>query len=57
MEIEDLTFPEAVSRTAELASIELDQAYLPKANEPAHSENGRLKQLYAQVSRFIIIFS
>lgn len=51
MEIEDLTFPEAVSRTAELASIELDQAYLPKANESAHSENGRLKQLYAQVSQ------
>lgn len=54
MEIEDLTFPEAVYRTAELAGIELDAKYLPQniaGAEDTQSETGRLKQLYAQAGQ------
>ncbi len=54
MEIEDLTFPEAVYRTAELAGIELDAKYLPQNTtgaEDTQSETGRLKQLYAQAGQ------
>lgn len=54
MEIEDLTFPEAVYRTAELAGIELDSKYLPQnvaGTEDTQSETGRLKQLYAQAGQ------
>lgn len=54
MEIEDLTFPEAVYRTAELAGIELDTKYLPQnvaGAEDTQSETGRLKQLYAQAGQ------
>lgn len=54
MEIEDLTFPEAVYRTAELAGIELDTKYLPQnvaGTEDTQSETGRLKQLYAQAGQ------
>lgn len=54
MEIEDLTFPEAVYRTAELAGIELDAKYLPQNiadAEDTQSETGRLKQLYAQAGQ------
>lgn len=54
MEIEDLTFPEAVYRTAELAGIELDTKYLPRnvaGAEDTQSETGRLKQLYAQAGQ------
>lgn len=54
MEIEDLTFPEAVYRTAELAGIELDAKYLPRnaaGTEDTQSETGRLKQLYAQAGQ------
>lgn len=54
MEIEDLTFPEAVYRTAELAGIELDSKYLPQnvaGAEDTQSETGRLKQLYAQAGQ------
>ncbi|QCQ05113.1 DNA primase [Ligilactobacillus animalis] len=54
MEIEDLTFPEAVYRTAELAGIELDAKYLPQnaaGTEDTQSETGRLKQLYAQAGQ------
>lgn len=54
MEIEDLTFPEAVYRTAELAGIELDTKYLPQnvaGSEDTQSETGRLKQLYAQAGQ------
>ena len=36
MEIEDLTFPEAVYRTAELAGIELDAKYLPQNVDRKH---------------------
>ena len=54
MEIEDLTFPEAVYRTAELAGIELDAKYFPQniaGAEDTQSETGRLKQLYAQAGQ------
>lgn len=54
MEIEDLTFPEAVYRTAELAGIELDTKYLPRnvaGAEDTQSETSRLKQLYAQAGQ------
>lgn len=54
MEIEDLTFPEAVYRTAELAGIELDAKYLPQnvaGAEDTQSETGKLKQLYAQAGQ------
>lgn len=54
MEIEDLTFPEAVYRTAELAGIELDAKYLPQnvaGTEDTQSETGRLKQLYTQAGQ------
>lgn len=54
MEIEDLTFPEAVYRTAELAGIELDSKYLPQnvaGAEDTQSETGRLKQLYTQAGQ------
>lgn len=54
MEIEDLTFPEAVYRTAELAGIELDAKYLPQNTagaEDTQSETGKLKQLYAQAGQ------
>lgn len=54
MEIEDLTFPEAVYRTAELAGIELDAKYLPQniaGAEDTQSETGRLKQFYAQAGQ------
>lgn len=54
MEIENLTFPEAVYRTAELAGIELDAKYLPQniaGAEDTQSETGRLKQLYAQAGQ------
>ena len=54
MEIEDLTFPEAVYRTAELAGIELDAKYLPQnvaGAEDTQSETGKLKRLYAQAGQ------
>ena len=53
MEIEDLTFPEAVYRTAELAGIELDAKYLPQnaGAENTQSETGKLKRLYAQAGQ------
>lgn len=52
MEIEDLTFPEAVYRTAQLAGIELDKSYLPQQNSANdRSETGQLKRLYTQVSQ------
>ncbi len=53
MEIEDLTFPEAVYRTAELSGIELDAKYLPQnaGAEDTQSETGKLKRLYAQAGQ------
>lgn len=54
MEIEDLTFPEAVYRTAKLAGIELDAKYLPQnvaGAEDTQSETGKLKRLYAQAGQ------
>ncbi len=53
MEIEDLTFPEAVYRTAELSRIELDAKYLPQnaGAEDTQSETGKLKRLYAQAGQ------
>ena len=54
MEIEDLTFPEAVYRTAELAGIEHDAKYLPQnaaGAEDTQSETGKLKRLYAQAGQ------
>lgn len=52
MDIENLTFPEAVYRTAELAGIKLDDKYLPTAIQKIdlNSETGKLKSLYAQTS-------
>ena len=61
MELEDLSFPEAVYRVAELENIDIDQQYSPQntaSTEQENSENGQLKHLYqtaAELYHYILM--